>query len=66
MGDVAFASGFASIRAFNDTVREIFALSPTELRRRAARGQSAAPVAKAGRVFKDGVRVNGTARKLGK
>jgi AraC family transcriptional regulator of adaptative response / DNA-3-methyladenine glycosylase II len=36
MGDVAFAAGFSSIRTFNDTVREIFALSPTELRRRAA------------------------------
>src|SRR6266536_2561283 len=35
MGDVAFAAGFASIRAFNDTVRAVFALSPTELRRRA-------------------------------
>nr|MDT0667435.1 helix-turn-helix domain-containing protein [Micromonospora sp. DSM 115978] len=44
MGDIAFASGFASIRTFNDTVREIFALSPTELRSRAARGQAAAPV----------------------
>nr|WP_285223648.1 DNA-3-methyladenine glycosylase 2 family protein [Frankia sp. AiPa1] len=35
MGDVAFAAGFTSVRAFNDTVREIFALSPTELRHRA-------------------------------
>jgi AraC family transcriptional regulator, regulatory protein of adaptative response / DNA-3-methyladenine glycosylase II len=42
MGDVAFAAGFASIRTFNDTVREVFALSPTELRRRARRGQAAA------------------------
>jgi AraC family transcriptional regulator, regulatory protein of adaptative response / DNA-3-methyladenine glycosylase II len=42
MGDVAFAAGFASIRAFNDTVREVFALSPTELRRRARRGHAAA------------------------
>src|SRR6266542_4613012 len=41
MGDVAFAAGFASIRAFNDTVREVFALSPTELRRRAANGHPA-------------------------
>ncbi|MGV9940145.1 AlkA N-terminal domain-containing protein [Streptomyces sp. NPDC003401] len=32
--DVAFAAGFASVRAFNDTVREVFALSPTELRAR--------------------------------
>ncbi len=42
MADVAFAAGFASIRAFNDTVREVFALSPTELRGRASRGQPAA------------------------
>ncbi|WP_163507750.1 DNA-3-methyladenine glycosylase 2 family protein [Fodinicola acaciae] len=37
MSDVAFAAGFASVRAFNDTVREIFALTPTELRTRAHR-----------------------------
>jgi AraC family transcriptional regulator, regulatory protein of adaptative response / DNA-3-methyladenine glycosylase II len=42
MGDVAFAAGFASIRTFNDTVRAVFALSPTELRRRARRGAGAA------------------------
>ncbi len=38
MGDVAFAAGFASIRAFNDTVRDVFALSPTGLRERVAKG----------------------------
>jgi AraC family transcriptional regulator, regulatory protein of adaptative response / DNA-3-methyladenine glycosylase II len=43
MGDVAFAAGFASIRTFNDTVREVFALPPTELRRRAGRGEPPAP-----------------------
>ncbi|MFJ5222366.1 AlkA N-terminal domain-containing protein [Streptomyces sp. NPDC088400] len=37
MAEVAFAAGFASIRAFNDTVREVFALSPSELRTRASR-----------------------------
>jgi len=36
MGDVAFAAGFPSIRTFNDTVLEVFAMPPTELRRRAA------------------------------
>ena len=36
-GDIAFASGFASIRQFNDTVREVFSTTPTELRRRAVR-----------------------------
>ncbi|MEV5013274.1 AlkA N-terminal domain-containing protein [Streptomyces sp. NPDC053780] len=37
MADVAFAAGFASVRTFNDTVREVFALSPSELRTRAPR-----------------------------
>ncbi len=40
MAEVAFASGFDSIRQFNDTVRAVFALTPTELRRRAARGSA--------------------------
>jgi AraC family transcriptional regulator of adaptative response / DNA-3-methyladenine glycosylase II len=35
MADVAFAAGFGSVRQFNDTVREVFALSPLELRRAA-------------------------------
>ncbi|MBW8487016.1 AlkA N-terminal domain-containing protein [Actinomadura parmotrematis] len=43
MGDVAFAAGFASIRAFNDTVREVFALTPSALRERAARRPAPAP-----------------------
>jgi AraC family transcriptional regulator, regulatory protein of adaptative response / DNA-3-methyladenine glycosylase II len=38
MGDIAFAAGFSSIRTFNETVLEVFALAPTELRRRAGRG----------------------------
>ncbi|MFL6057073.1 MAG: DNA-3-methyladenine glycosylase 2 family protein [Actinoallomurus sp.] len=42
MSDVAFASGFASVRAFNDTVRQVFAMSPTELRDRVARGHPTA------------------------
>ncbi len=41
MSDIAFAAGFASIRTFNDTVREVFALSPTELRDRVGRGHPA-------------------------
>jgi len=48
MGDIAFAAGFASIRTFNDTVREVFALSPSELRARAGRGE---PPAAAGALF---------------
>jgi AraC family transcriptional regulator, regulatory protein of adaptative response / DNA-3-methyladenine glycosylase II len=39
MSDVAFAAGFASIRAFNDTVQEVFAQSPTGLREAAIRGR---------------------------
>ncbi|TQN37451.1 DNA-3-methyladenine glycosylase II [Blastococcus colisei] len=43
MADVAFAAGFASIRQFNDTVREVFATTPTELRRKSAGATGAAP-----------------------
>ena len=32
IGDIAFAAGFSSIRQFNDTMREIFAMTPTQLR----------------------------------
>jgi AraC family transcriptional regulator of adaptative response / DNA-3-methyladenine glycosylase II len=39
LSDIAFAAGFASIRQFNATMREVFALTPTELRERAARGR---------------------------
>jgi AraC family transcriptional regulator of adaptative response / DNA-3-methyladenine glycosylase II len=31
--EVAFAAGFTSIRQFNDTIREVFAVTPRELRR---------------------------------
>src|SRR3954447_5140079 len=34
MADVAFAAGFASIRQFNDTIREVFATTPSGLRAR--------------------------------
>ncbi|MFF9511193.1 AlkA N-terminal domain-containing protein [Streptomyces sp. NPDC014724] len=43
MAEVAFAAGFSSIRTFNDTVREVFALSPGELRSRAARSTTPSP-----------------------
>src|SRR5690349_811030 len=36
LGQVAFAAGFSSIRQFNDTVREVFATTPSDLRRAAA------------------------------
>jgi AraC family transcriptional regulator of adaptative response / DNA-3-methyladenine glycosylase II len=35
---VAFAAGFQSVRQFNATVREVFAMAPRELRARARRG----------------------------
>ncbi|KZE89188.1 AlkA N-terminal domain-containing protein [Microbacterium sp. TNHR37B] len=42
--DVAFSSGFASVRQFNDTVREVFGLTPSALRaRRGARAEAAPP-----------------------
>ncbi|MGQ4383851.1 AlkA N-terminal domain-containing protein [Streptomyces sp. SAS_270] len=40
MAEIAFAAGFASIRTFNDTVREVFALAPSELRTRVPRSRA--------------------------
>ncbi|WP_368496481.1 DNA-3-methyladenine glycosylase 2 family protein [Herbiconiux sp. A18JL235] len=34
IGDIAFAAGFASIRQFNDTIGEVFRLTPSEMRAR--------------------------------
>ncbi|WP_244891941.1 DNA-3-methyladenine glycosylase 2 family protein [Nocardia beijingensis] len=42
MSDIAFAAGFASIRQFNDTVREVFAVSPTTMRLEAQRAKTGA------------------------
>lgn len=47
VADVAFASGFGSIRQFNDTIREVYERSPLELRAAARlreRHPSGAPV----------------------
>ncbi|MEU8727971.1 AlkA N-terminal domain-containing protein [Streptomyces tendae] len=41
MADIAFAAGFSSIRTFNDTVREVYALAPSELRTRAPKSRPA-------------------------
>ena len=41
--DIAYAAGFGSVRQFNDTVREVFASTPTELRARRRRGQPSTP-----------------------
>ncbi|WP_269475826.1 DNA-3-methyladenine glycosylase 2 family protein [Streptomyces gossypiisoli] len=38
MAEIAFAAGFSSIRTFNDTVREVYALTPSDLRARTPRG----------------------------
>lgn len=35
--EIAFASGFASVRQFNDTIRAVYAATPTELRAAAPR-----------------------------
>ncbi len=47
MTEIAFASGFSSVRQFNDTILTVFATAPTQLRRR-ARGSSAAGESTAG------------------
>jgi AraC family transcriptional regulator of adaptative response / DNA-3-methyladenine glycosylase II len=41
--DVAFAAGFRSIRQFNDTIREVFAATPTDLRHARGRGEPSPP-----------------------
>ncbi|NGO08876.1 DNA-3-methyladenine glycosylase 2 family protein [Streptomyces sp. HC44] len=44
MAEIAFAAGFSSIRTFNDTVREVFALAPSELRARVPKKRTNSPV----------------------
>jgi AraC family transcriptional regulator of adaptative response / DNA-3-methyladenine glycosylase II len=43
VADTAFAAGFASVRQFNDTIRAVFAATPTELRRARHNAQSSTP-----------------------
>jgi AraC family transcriptional regulator, regulatory protein of adaptative response / DNA-3-methyladenine glycosylase II len=44
LSEIAFAAGFASIRQFNATIREVFAVTPGQLREaRGPRGPRAAP-----------------------
>ncbi|KNX36172.1 AlkA N-terminal domain-containing protein [Luteipulveratus halotolerans] len=43
MADIAFAAGFGSIRAFNDTVREVFSTTPREMRSRATHSKTTEP-----------------------
>lgn len=40
LADIAFASGFASVRQFNDTMREVYAATPTQLRRGSEDGRT--------------------------
>ncbi|MFJ9906383.1 bifunctional transcriptional activator/DNA repair enzyme AdaA [Streptomyces sp. NPDC101152] len=41
--EIAFASGFASVRQFNDTMREVYAATPSELRATAPRQRGRHP-----------------------
>ena len=43
MADIAFAAGFASVRQFNDTVREVYGVPPTTLRTEAGRKRGSVP-----------------------
>jgi AraC family transcriptional regulator of adaptative response / DNA-3-methyladenine glycosylase II len=38
VADIAFAAGFSSVRQFNDTIREVYAATPTRLRGGRGRG----------------------------
>lgn len=40
VADIAFAAGFASIRQFNDTITEVFELTPGQIRARGSRRSS--------------------------
>lgn len=40
MSDIAFAAGFSSIRQFNDSIREVYARTPTEMRGRRSTGSA--------------------------
>ena len=43
LAEIAFASGFGSVRQFNDTIREIYGRSPSELRSRVRKETAATP-----------------------
>jgi AraC family transcriptional regulator of adaptative response / DNA-3-methyladenine glycosylase II len=43
LGQIAYAAGFGSTRQFNDTVREVFACTPSELRSRHRGDRSSTP-----------------------
>ncbi|CAN5194631.1 AlkA N-terminal domain-containing protein [soil metagenome] len=60
--DVAFAAGFSSIRQFNETIREVYAASPTELR--ATRGPASTNAASGQLELRLAVRVPYAAEQL--
>lgn len=41
--DIAFAAGFASVRQFNDTIRDVYAATPTQLRSKPTTTRTAHP-----------------------
>ena len=59
--DVAFAAGFASVRQFNDTLQEVYAATPTQLRgqRRGRAGTRGEPAHPTGRTTSAGEAVVG-------
>ncbi len=42
--DIAFTAGFSSVRQFNDTIREVYAATPTQLRGRRGVGDSSGTI----------------------
>jgi len=46
--EIAFAAGFASVRQFNDTIREVFAATPSEMRQAARRRTGPGPTTPGG------------------
>jgi len=50
LSEIAFAAGFASIRQFNATIREVFAVTPTQLREARGRRAPAPRSRRAGRI----------------
>jgi AraC family transcriptional regulator, regulatory protein of adaptative response / DNA-3-methyladenine glycosylase II len=48
-GDITFASGFSSIRQFNETLQSVYALSPTDLRASSGTNPPSGPAVPAGR-----------------
>lgn len=43
MSEIAYAAGFSSIRAFNETVRTVYAVTPSQLRADGRRSRAAGP-----------------------